>query len=431
VNLAIEDINTTKKRLRVEIPADVIEKEIGDSLQKLKQKAKIPGFRQGMAPMNLLEKRFGKEVEAEVLDKVIPEYFGKALKEANIEPVTFPVVDEKIDFERKKPLNLSFTIEVLPKIGDIQYENITIKEVPVVVNESDVDEYLKSLQESRAVFEVADTAIDVDDLVSFELVDCSIKGEETSPPSIKEQISQMGNEILPLDIMDKVLGKKKDDLVEFEKTFDEHCQSKELVGKTVDITLKISEIKKKNLPDINDDFAKDLGFDTMSEMREKVQERIHAIKKENVGRLHKAKIVNQILEPHNFDVPETLLKKEIESLAMQESMSQRESPETAAQEDSTVKDPETLQAEMEQKALRNVRASIILNTIGGKEGVTVSDDELNERINLLAQRLSASPEVVRNFYSQKEGSLDGLRHSIFEDKVLDLLLSKAQLEKGE
>jgi trigger factor len=431
VDLAIEDINTTKKRLRVEIPADVIEKEIGLSLQNLKQKAKLPGFRQGMAPMNLLEKRFGKEVEAEVLDKVIPEYFGKALKEADIEPVTFPVIDEKIGFERNKPLNISFTIEVLPKIGDIQYDNITIKEVPVVINESDVDDYLKSLQESRAVFEVADKAIEVDDLVSFEFVDCAIKGEETSPPSLKEQISQMGNEILPIDIMDKVLGKKKGDLLEFDTTFDERCKSKELVGKTVDITLKVSEIKKKNLPDINDDFAKDLGFDTMSEMRDKVKERLDVIKKEHIGKLHKAKIMSQILETHNFDVPETLLKKEMESLAMQESVSQKESPETAAQEDSAEKDPETVRAEFEQKALMNVRASIILNAIGGKEGVTVSDNEVDERINMLAQRLSATPEAVRNFYSYKEGSLDSLRHSIFEDKVLDLLLSKAQLEKGE
>ena len=431
MDLAIEDINTTKKRLRVEIPADVIEKEIVLSLQKLKQKAKLPGFRQGMAPMNLLEKRFGKEVEAEVLDKVIPEYFGKALKEADIEPVTFPVMDEKIGFERNKPLNLSFTIEVLPKIGDIQYENITIKEIPAVVSESDIDESLESLRESRAVFEVADKAIDVDDLVSFDFVDCAIKGEESTPPSIKEQVSQMGNEILPLDIMDKVLGKKKGDLLEFDSTFDEHCKSKELVGKTVNITLKISEIKKKNLPVVDDNFAKDLGFENMSEMRDKVQERILAIKKEHVGRLNKAKIMNQILEPHKFDVPETLLKKEIESLAMQESMSQKESPEEVSGEDSPQKDTETLQAEMEQKALSNVRASIVLNEIGKKEGVTVSDAELNERIALLAQRLSASPEAVRNFYSHREGSLDGLRHSIFEDKVLDLLLSKAQLEKGE
>ena len=112
-------------------------------------------------------------------------------------------------------------------------------------------------------------------------------------------------------------------------------------------------------------------------------------------------------------------------------MSQKETPEEVPSKDSAQKDTKTLQAEMEQKALRNVRASIILNAIGEKEGVTVSDDELNERITLLAQRLSASPEAVRNFYSHKEGSLDGLRHSIFEDKVLDLLLSKAQLEKGE
>ena len=173
MDLVIEDINTTKKRLRIEIPADVIEKEIGDSLQKLRQKAKIPGFRPGTAPVNLLEKRFGKDIEAEVLDKVIPEYFSKAIKEAKIEPVTFPVLDEKIGFIRNKPLSLSFTVEILPHIGEIQYENVAIKELPVVVNDSDVDDYLKSLQESRAVFEVADKDIEVDDLVSFEFIDCA------------------------------------------------------------------------------------------------------------------------------------------------------------------------------------------------------------------------------------------------------------------
>jgi trigger factor len=431
VNLAVEDINATKKRLRIEIPADVIEKEIGNSLQKLKQKAKIPGFRPGTAPVNLLEKRFGKEIEAEVLDKVIPEYFRKAIKEANIEPVTFPVMDEKIGLERNKPLNLSFTVEILPKIGEIQYENITIKETPVAVNDSDVDDYLKSLQESRAVFEVAEKDIEVDDLVSFEFIDCSIQGEEITPPSVKEAVSQMGNEILPLDIMDKVLGKKKGDLLEFSTTFNESCESKDLVGKTADMKLKIGEIKKKNLPAIDDDFAKDLGFENVNEMREKIHERILAIKKEHVGKLHKAKIMNQILEPHNFDVPETLLEKELQSLIMRESMSKNEPRETDAQEGSEVKDEETLRAEMKQKALMNVRASIILDAIGEKEGITVSDDEVNERISILAKRLSTSPEMVRTYYTHQEGTLEGLRHSIFEDKVLDLLLSKATLEKGE
>lgn len=434
MDIAVEDINTTKKRLRIKIPADAIEKEIDDSLLKLRQNAKIPGFRPGMAPLNLLEKRFGKEVEAEVLDKVIPEYFSKALKKANIEPVTFPVIDEKIGFKRNTPLNISFTIEVLPKIENPQYENITIKEIPIVVDDADIDEYIKKLQEEKAVFEVSDKEIAVDDLVSFELVDCKIQGEDITPPSVKDAVSRMGNELLPLDILDKALGKKKGDLIEFSTTFPENCQSKEIIGKTADITLRVSETKKKNLPPIDNEFAKDLGFENLSEMHEKIKERIYAIKKEHVGRLNKAKIMNQILEPYDFDVPETLLKNELESLVMQESMTQRETHEPLSEgsgPDQGKKDPEMLQAEMQNKALRNVRASIIINTIGLKEGITVTDDEVNERIALLAQRLSATPEAVRNFYTYKKGSLEGLRHSIFEDKVLDMLLSKAHIEKGE
>lgn len=434
VEIAIEDINTTKKRLRIEIPADVIEKEISDSLQKLKQKAKIPGFRQGMAPMSLLEKRFGKDVEAEVLDRVVPEYFGKALKETNIEPITFPIIDEKIGFKRHTPLNISFIVEVMPKIENLQYDNIKIKEPPLVVDEADIEEYIKKLQEEKAVFEVADKEIEMDDLVSFEFVDCSIKGEETTPTSVKEHVSMMGNEILPLDIMEKLLGKKKGESLEFTTTFNEYCKSKDLVGKTVNITLKISEIKKKNLPLIDNDFARDLGFESISEMREKLKEKILAIKKMHIKRLQKADIMNQILEPYNFDVPEILLKKETESLMMQESIMERESQETSNVgyiHEQAQKDPQVLQAEIEKKALRNVRASIIIDAIGKKEEITVTDDEMNERISLLAEKLSATPEAVKNFYTYKEGSLEGLRHSIFEDKVLDMLLSKAQIEKGE
>ena len=107
---SIEDINATKKRLRIEIPSDVIEREIGGSLEKLRQRVKIPGFRPGKAPINLVEKRFGKEVEAEVFDKIIPEHLSNAIREADIKPVTMPVLDEEFEFKRNNPLNLSFTV---------------------------------------------------------------------------------------------------------------------------------------------------------------------------------------------------------------------------------------------------------------------------------------------------------------------------------
>ena len=433
LNIAVEDINATKKRLKIEIPADVIEKEISNSLEKLKHKAKIPGFRSGMAPVNLIEKRFGKEVEAEVLDKVIPEYYTRALKEAELMPVTRPVFDKELDFKRNSPLNLSFTIEVMPKIENLNYENITIRDIPVVVDDSEIEDYLKRLQEEKVIYEVAEKEVELDDLVTFDYSDCKITGEE-NPPSIKEEVLKIGNEIFPPDIMERVMGKKKDDIVEFTTTFNETCKSKVLVGKTVDMKFVIKEIKKKNLPAIDDEFAKDVGFENTSEMREKIKEKIYAAKKEHIKRIQKAGIVSKLIESHNFEAPDVLVSKEMESLMMEESLSQKEPKETISETKSPEqenKDFENLQAEMGTRAVRNVQASIIVDAIGRKEGIMVTDDEMKDRVSLIAQRLSATPEAVMNFYKYKEGSLEALRHSIYEEKVMDMLLSKAIIEPPE
>jgi trigger factor len=125
----VENISTTKKRLKIEIASDMIESEIKDSLEKVRQRAKIPGFRPGKAPLSLIEKRFGKEIEAEVLEKVIPEKYNAALREASLSPVGMPELEEKFEFKRNTPLNLSFIIEVLPKIENLDYENIKVRDI--------------------------------------------------------------------------------------------------------------------------------------------------------------------------------------------------------------------------------------------------------------------------------------------------------------
>lgn len=145
----VEDISTTKKRLKIEIASDTIESEIKDSLEKVRQRAKIPGFRPGKAPLSLIEKRFGKEIEAEVLEKVIPEKYNAALREASLSPVGMPELEEKFEFKRNTPLNLSFIIEVLPKIENLDYENIKVKDIPFSVEETDIDKTLTRLRIRR------------------------------------------------------------------------------------------------------------------------------------------------------------------------------------------------------------------------------------------------------------------------------------------
>lgn len=440
---SVEDITPTKKRLRIEIPSDVIEKEIGNSLEKLRQKTKIPGFRPGRAPINLIEKRFGKEVEAEVLERVIPEYYNKALKEAELMPVTAPVFNERADFKRNNPLNLLLTVEVMPEIENLNYENIKVKDITVVVDENEIEGYLKKLQEEKAIYEVAEKEIGMDDLVTFDYVDCEIVGGENTP-SVKEQILKMGNEIFPQGIIEKAIGKKKGEVMEFTTTFNENFKSKELAGKTVNMKVMIKEVKEKILPAIDDDLAKDLGSENISALKERIKENIYKAKKEWAVNVQKAELLKKIIESHNFEVPETLFRNELESLMMEESMSDaryKPTPLSGARpgnQESGIRNqasgesmPEDLQSKLREKALRNVQASIILDVIGQKEGIMVTDDEVKEQIRSIAQRLRAAPEAVMNLYISKDGSLEGLRHSIYEDKVMDMLLSKAVFEKGE
>ena len=436
---AVEDINQTKKRLRIEIPSDLIEREIKNSLEKLRHTVKIPGFRPGKAPVNLIEKRFGKQVEAEVLEKVVPEHLGNAIREAAIDPVTMPVLEEEFDYKRNNPLAFAVTLEVKPKIENLAYENITVKDIPVNVEESDVEDALKALQNKKAVFEVADKVVEMDDFISFEYVASEIAGGEDIS-SVKETISKMGNEIFPPDIMGKVIGKQKGDIIEFTTTF-AATASKELAGRTAQIKVKISEVKKKTLPEIDDEFAKDLGYETMTDLREKAREKIYAAKTEHIRKIQQAEIVRKLVESSTFEVPESLVGKEIEAIMMhksisgskedsvsQNSVSDTFEPVSSGQEAEKNKE-EDPQAELRSKAVRNVQAHFILDTIGRKEGIVVSDNEVDERIAFLAQKLSSTPESVRNYYLYREGSLDGLKHSIMEDKVMDALLAKATIEK--
>ncbi len=238
--------------------------------------------------------------------------------------------------------------------------------------------------------------------------------------------------------MEKVIGRQKGDIIEFTTTFDE-MKSKEIAGKTVKIKVMISEVKKKTLPAMDDEFAKDLGFENIAELREKLREKIYTTKKEHLRKIQKAQIVNKLVEANNFEVPEVLLEKELNALSLQKSIdvkedaepvdSTQDDPETAPEADSSGQKKEEDPQELRQRASRNVQAALIIDAIGQKEGVIVSDNEVDERISSIAKRLSATPEAVRNFYEYRGGSLENLRHSIYEEKVMDILLSKAIIEK--
>jgi trigger factor len=416
---SVEDISATKKRLTIEIPADTLEDEIRDSLEKVKRTATIPGFRAGKAPINLIEKKFGKKVEGEVLDRLIPKAYLEALKEADIAPVTDPVLEDHFDFKRHQPISMKFTVEIMPKIADLTYEGVAVKELPVSVDDADIDGVLKRSQEEKATYEPSEGPADVNDLVSF---DCATADGEID---LKDQIFKIGSSMFPEEFSRELTGRKKGERVSIESDFPAEHRLEKLAGKHLALNVVINDIKKVNLPELNDEFAKDTGFDNLAALKDHVREEILKAKRNELAKIQKAEIMRKLLDAYEFDVPESMFESELEGM---KAAAQRRRGE---QEQDEAGDAETVTDEMRQAALRNVRGALLLSAIGRKEGIAVSEEEMKRVILSMAQRFGVPPESLIKFYASRDGSLDGLRNSIFEDKVLDLILSKAVVEKGE
>lgn len=407
-----EDVTSTRKRLTIEIPAEASESAIKKSLLDLQHKTRMPGFRPGKAPFAMIEKRFGKEVEAEVLDRLVPDYFLQAVKTAGIIPVSRPEMDGTLDFRRNEPLSLTVTLDVRPVVEKLVYEGIAVSDIPVEITEEEVETVIGNLIEDKATYEPVEDKVSEGDLVTVDYT------EKADGAVAKDVIFKVGEGPFPREFYDALIGKTQDEQCTAEVSFPQDSKTP-FAGKDTRFELKIKEIKRRCLPVLDDEFAKDLGLEDLKSLTDKVRENMTALKIRETDMLKHKEILGKLIETHNFDVPESLVNAQLEAMARHKRSA-----------DNDERPDEALYAELRPESERRVRASFLLEIIGEKERVTVSEEEIKSEILALAGRFYVSPENVVKYYTARDGSLAELRNSVFERKVMDLLLSKATLQKG-
>jgi len=405
-----EEISSTKKRLTIEIPADVLETEVKKGLQNAQRKANLPGFRSGKAPMSIIEKRYGKGVESEVLEKLVPEYYMEAVKEADIRPVAKPEMEEGIDFKRNAPVVTTFTVEVRPKVEGLNYENIAVKDIPIEIKDEEVDAILKSVAEEKGTFEATDEATASGDLVTLDYT--TDDGVE-----MKDAVIKIGSGPYPKEFFDAVIGKKKGEECSAVVSFPEDS-STQFAGKSPRFTMVIKDIKRKNIPAIDDELAKDLGMESLQSLRDRVREDLSESKTAEADRKKQVEIIEKLLSSYPFDAPEGMVNFELERML----------GEIRAAGKQTGTDEE-LAIEYRPKAVKSAKVSILLDIIGEGEGISVSEDELKEEIMNFSKRYYVTPENVIKYYVARDGSLDGIKNAIYEKKAMKALLAKARIEK--
>ncbi len=405
-----EEISSTKKRLTIEIPDDVVETEIRKGLLEAQRRANLPGFRAGKAPMSIIEKRFGKGVESEVLEKLVPEYYMEAVKEADIKPVAKPEMEEGIDFKRNEPIVMTFTVEVRPKIENLEYENMPVKDIPIEIKDEEIDSIINSVAEEKGTFEAIDAAVASGDLVTLDYT--SDDGVET-----KDAVIKVGSGPYPKEFFDALTGKKKGEEFSAEIAFPDDS-STQFAGKTPKFRMVIKDVKRKNIPAIDDELAKDMGIENLQTLKDRIREDVLASKTAEADRKKQIELIEKLLAAHAFDAPDGMVNFELDRI-IGEVSAEGKHPGTH----------EELIREYRPKAEKSAKVSILLDIIGEREGITVSEDELKEEILNFSRRYYVTPENVIKYYVARDGSLDGIKNAIYEKKAMKALLGKAKIEK--
>jgi len=421
---SVEEISSIKKKVSIEIPKDQVTQEVESFYKDLGKKAKIKGFRPGKVPRDILERYFKDYIKAEVIQKLIQDTYPQALSEADLQPVSPPVIDPG-EFENGKPFQYSAVIEVKPDIKLEGYTGLKIEGKKEEVKDEEVGERLKALQNLHANLKAISEArpIQAGDYVIIDY-EASMDGKPLEGGKAIDFTVEVGSGQFIPALEEKLIGLKPEEEKEIEVSFPEDYGYKKWAGKTISFHVKIKEIKEKILPPLDDEFAKDLGdYASFEELKAKLKGEIEKEKELGLERQLKDQVVDQLLEANPFEVPDSLVEEQAKAMISDTKL--RLAAQGVVLKNLGVSE-EKLQEDYKVMAQKQVRTFLILEKIAGQEGIAVTDDEADDRLREMSERMHQKFDVVKRYY-EKNGLLPEVKDGIIRDKTLNFLLEKANI----
>jgi len=421
----VEDAGKLRKKITVTIPQATIDSKRDEMFGELGDSAQVPGFRIGHAPRRLIEKRFGKEVDTDVRNALIGESLGHAIEKTDLNVLGEPDLElDDIELPETGDMVYSFEVEVAPEFELPGLEGIPVNKRIVEVGDEQLDQYVDELRGTRATFEPSDgPAADGDSLVASAKVSVegsdSVKRDDISLRAAPGQI-----EGLPLvELGSALVGKSVGDTAELEVTVPEAHPNEDWKGKTAKVEVTITSLTSRVLPEADAEFAKQLGFDTIEELREFVKGRMAERLEGEVARDMRNQTSQYLLDNTDFDLPEGVAARHTEGVLRRRyiELLRAGMPREQLEENMTV-----IQAEAEQQADRELRLQFILDKIADGMEIEISDGDLNAMVAQMAAQYQRRPEKMRQEL-ESDGSLEQVRTSMREDAALDKILADAEV----
>jgi trigger factor len=424
VKVSVNDVTGCTKEITVEVPTETVQTKMDGIYSRISKEAKIPGFRKGKVPLEVIKKQYKSAAREEMVQHQLPEFFRSVLIEQKIDPVAQPQITH-LQFDEGTPMKFVATVEIKPAFELKDYKGLAVKKAKTEVNEQDVDKAVENLRNQMAQLVPVERATQGDDwvLIDFEgKIDSAVfeGGKASRYPVL------LGSQSLLKDFEENLIGLKAGDSKTFKITFPADYGKKEISGKEAEFMVKLHEVKAKKLPALDDEFAKDGGkAETVKELREKLEAQIkHS--KENEQR---SKMIEQIGEAliaaHKFDVPASLIQLEQQRL-VQQGVERLRSQGVDANQLPDEQKKQFVEG-MKPVAEKNVHLALIVEKISAAEKVKTEEADIDAYIQKVSGNVGQPIDVVRR-YVQQQGNMDSIKDWIQYEKTLDFLIAQSKIE---
>jgi trigger factor len=421
-----EQSNPCQRELTIEIPADVVKTETDNLVNRYQKLARIPGFRKGKVPASIVRQRFAEEIKGEVVDALVPRYFRDEAKKQNLSPISQPHVTD-LHMHEGEPLRFKASFEILPQFTLAPYDDIRVTTLDTNVTDEEAETSVQNLREQHATY----TAVEEErPLQDGDFAVAGFKGtpkeaeEDSKPVEVDEIMVEIGGENTIPEFSENLRGAKPGEQRTFDVKYADDFADKRLAGKTLTYEVTVKGVKTKTVPELNDDFAKELStdFNTVDDLRTRIRENMKAEKEHEAEHQGKDKVVEELLNRNDFPVPEAMVNEQID-LRLERGLRALAAQGMRTDQMKNM-DFDRLRAGQREAAVREVRTALILDQIADQEKIDVPDEELDREIEALATQSKQPLEQVRARLTDN-GGLDRIRHRIRNEKTLDSLYRRS------
>lgn len=450
ISVSVEKASNISRKLTIKVPANIVAERFENGLREVAKTAKIKGFRPGMVPLPMVKKFYGDDVRHHVFHKLVDESYSVALKQEKIQAVGQPQIDTPESKEAKKDhaghdhdhddhsghvldeskeLTFTATVEVMPEIEVKGYTGLSVSRGSDVVTDADLEKTIGEILASQASLNPTEEGYQAKkgDYVDLEFKGGLVtdKGLEERPGMSGQRMIEIGSDQLIEGFETNLIGMKKGETKTFKVPFPKDYFEKELAGKMSEFTCTIHEVKQKVMPKLDDELAKQTGYESVADLKAKAREHLESEKKGETERKLRSDLLAALIEKNSFDIPQSLVQAQTRALAQDVASNLK----NQGFNDGMIQEAlMTEMANLKKRAENQVRASLVLEAIAKKEKLEIDAKDIDAELVQMAKNMKVEETKVRDFYHANPRRRDDLEFRLREEKTMKFLIEKAKIK---